>query len=102
METILMNTGNSKTNESHRFRIKLADKFNLKGLSKNMALANLSIYNTWKNIKSAYNNIKFEISPPAWNGEFDLLHGSYFISDILDYSEYIIKKQEIIASNPPV
>ena len=57
MQTILMNTENSKTNEPHRFRLSLADKVNLKDPSKNMALANLSIYYTWKNIKSAYNNI---------------------------------------------
>ena len=48
-----MNTENSKTNEPHRFRLTLADKLNLKDPSKNMALANLSIYYTWKNIKSA-------------------------------------------------
>ena len=47
-----MNTENSKTNEPHRFRLTLADKRDLKDPSKNMALANLSIYYTWKNIKS--------------------------------------------------
>ena len=58
METIFMSTGNSKTNEKNRFRLTLADKSNLKDPNKNMALANLSIYSTWKNIKSAYNNNK--------------------------------------------
>ena len=38
-----------------------------------MALANLNIYYTWKNIKSAYNNNKFKISAPTWNDEFDFL-----------------------------
>ena len=57
-----MNTENSNTNESHKFRLMLADKLNLKDLNKNMALANLSIYYTWKNIASAYNNNKFKIS----------------------------------------
>ena len=71
METIFMNTGNSKTNEPQRFRLSLADKRNLKDPSKNMALANLSIYYTWKNIKSAYNNNKFKISAPTWNDQFD-------------------------------
>ena len=52
-----MNTENSKTNEPHRFRLSLADKLNVKDPSNNVALANLSIYYTWKNIKSAYNNI---------------------------------------------
>ena len=51
MEIIFMNTKNSKTNEPHKFRLTLADKLNLKDPSKNMALANLSIYCTRKNIK---------------------------------------------------
>ena len=60
-----MNTENSKTNEPYRFRLSLPDKLNLKDPSKNMALVNLSIYYTWKNIKSAYNNNKFKISAPT-------------------------------------
>ena len=67
-----------------------------------MALANLSIYCTWKNIKSAYNNNKFKISAPNWNDEFDLPDGSYSISDIRDNFEYIIQKHETIADNTPV
>ena len=62
METIFMNTENNKTNEPHRFRLSLADKLNLKTPLKNMSLANLSIYHTWKNIKSAYNTNKCKIS----------------------------------------
>ena len=65
METIFMNTENSKTNEPRRFKLNLADKLNLKNPKKNMALANLSIYHTWKNIKSKYNNNKFKISAPT-------------------------------------
>ena len=61
METVLMNTGISKTNEPHRFKLDLTDKLNLKNPNKNMALANLSIYYTWKNFKSKYNNNKFKI-----------------------------------------
>ena len=102
METIFMNTENSKTNERPRFRLTLADKLNLKDPSKNMALANLSIYYTWKNIKSAYNNNKFKISAPTWNDEFDLPDGSYSIADIQDYFEFIIKKEETLTKNPPV
>ena len=67
-----MNTENSKTSESHRFKLDLTDKLNLKDPKKNMALANLSIYYTWKNIKSEYNNNKL-ISAPTWNDILDLL-----------------------------
>ena len=71
-----MDTGNRKTNKPHRFRLTLADKLNLKDSNKNMTLANLSIYHTWKNIKSAYNNNKFKISASIWNDKFDLFDGS--------------------------
>ena len=98
-----MNTENSKTSEPHRFKLDLTDKLNLKNPNKNMALANLSIYYTWKNIKSEYNNNKFKISAPTWNETFDLpADGSYSISDIQDYFEFIIKKHETLTENPPV
>ena len=67
-----------------------------------MALANLSFYYTWKNIKSEYNNNKFKISAPTWNDTFDLPDGSYSIADIQDYFEFIIKKHETLTENPPV
>ena len=75
---------------------------NLKNPNKNTALANVSIHYTWKKIKSEYNNNKFKISAPTWNDEFNLADGSYSVPDIQDYFEYIIKKYEIIADNPPV
>ena len=65
-------------------------------------MINLSIYFTWKNIKSAYNNNKFKISAPTWNDEFDLPDDSYSISDIQDYFEFIIKKHETMSENPPI
>ena len=102
METIFLNTKNSKTNKHHRFKLSLVDKLNLKDSNKNMVLANLSIYYTWKNIKSADNNHKSKISAPTWNDEFDLPDGSYSIADIQDYFEFIIKKHETLAENPPV
>ena len=80
----------------------MADKLNLKNPKKNLALANLSIYYTWKNIKSEYNNHKFKISAPTWNETFDLPDGSYSIDDIQDYFEFIIKKHEILTDNLPV
>ena len=94
MEAIFMNTENSKTGEPHRFKLDLTDKRNLKNLSKNMALANLSIYYTWKNIKSEYNNSKSKISAPTWNDTFGLPDRSYSMADIQDYFEFIIKKTE--------
>ena len=97
-----MNTLNSRINESNRFVYQFTDKFNLKNPKKNIALANLSIYYTWKNIKSVYNNNKFKTFAPTWNDEFNLPHRSYSVSDIQDYFEYIIKKHETIADNPPV
>ena len=67
-----------------------------------MALANLSIYYTWKNIKTEYNNNKFEISAPTWNETFDLPDGSYSIADVQDYFEFIIKKHETLSENPSI
>ena len=97
-----MNTLFMKTNESNKFIYQFTDKLNLKNPNKNMTLANLSIYYTWKNIKSEYNNNKFKISAPTWGDEFNLPDGSYSVSDIQDYFEYIIKKHDTIADNPPV
>ena len=102
MEAIFTNIENSKTNEPHRFKLDLTDKINLKNSNKNMTLANLSIYYTWKNIKSEYNNNKFKISAPTWNDTFDLPDGSYSISNIQDYFEFIVKKHESLTENPPI
>ena len=99
---MLMNTANSKTNEPHRFKLDLTDKLNLKNPNKNMALANLSIHYTWRNIKSKYNYNKFKISAPTWNDTFDLPDGSYSIGDIQDYFEFIIKKTETLNENPSI
>ena len=97
-----MNNENSKASEPHRFKLDLTDKLNLKNPNKNMALANLSNYYTWKNIKSEYNDNKFKISAPTWNDAFDLPDGSYSIADIQDYFEFIIKKHETLTENPPI
>ena len=67
-----------------------------------MALANLSIYYTWKNIKSEYNNNKFKIPVPTWNETFDLPDGSYSIDDIQDYFKFIIKKHETLTEYPSI
>ena len=72
METIFADVLNSKTNEPNKFRYQFPNNLNLKNPNKNMALGNLSIYYTWKNIKSEYNNNKFKIFDPTWNDEFNL------------------------------
>ena len=79
METFFMNSKNSKAREPNRFTYDLIDKLDLKNPSKSMALANLSIYYTWKNVKSIYNNNKFKISAPTRNETFDLPDRSYNI-----------------------
>ena len=97
-----MNTENSKTNEPHKFRLSLSDKLNLKNPNKNIALGNLSIYYTWKNIKSAYKNNKFKISAPFWNDTFNLPDGSYSNAGIQDNCESIIEKHVTLTENRPV
>ena len=87
----IMNSENSKTSERHVLILKLTDKLDLRMGEKNIALWNLSIYYTWKNITSLYDNNKFKISAPAWNHKFELPDGSYSVSDIQDYFEYILK-----------
>ena len=97
-----MNSENSKTNESNKFFYQFADKLYLKNSSKNIGLVNLSIYYIWRNIKSAYNNNKIEISAPTWNDKFNLPDGSYSIVDIQDYFALIIKKRKTLAENRPI
>ena len=97
-----MNSKNSKTSEPYKFIYDLIDKLYLRNPNKNMPLANLSIYYTWKNVKSTYNNNTFKISAPTWNETFGLPDGSYNISEIQDYIEYIIKKHETIGKNSPI
>ena len=87
-----MNTENSKTNESNRFIYQFTHKLNLKNPNnRNIGLVTLSIYYTWKNLKSAYNNDKFKISAPTWHDEFELPDGSDQISDIQDYFKFTVE-----------
>ena len=87
-----MNSENSKTSKPHILKLKLTDKLDLRLDKKVIALSNVSMYYTWNNIKSSYNNNKFKISTLTWNEEFTLPDGSYSISDIQDYFVYIFKK----------
>ena len=90
MDTIFMNTENSKTSKPHVLTLKLTNKLDLRFGEKVIALSNLNIYYTWKNIKSSYNNNKFKKSAPTWNDEFELPDGSYSVSDIQDYLGYLL------------
>ena len=82
--------------------LNLTDKVDLRRGQKTVALSNLSIYYIWKNIKNSYNNNKFKISAPTWSEEFELPDGSYSISDIQDYFEYILKKHSESVDNPSI
>ena len=84
-----MNSENSRTPKPHILILKLTNKLDLRIGKKVIALSNLSLYYTWKNIKSSYNNNKFKICAPTWSDEFELPEGSYSLSDIQDYFEYI-------------
>ena len=102
MDTIFINSENSRTLKYHVLTLKLSSKLDPKRGQKTVALSNLSIYYTWKNIKSSYNNNKFKISAPTWSEEFELPDGSYSISDIQIYFEYILKKHSESVDNPSI
>ena len=102
MNTIFMNSKNSKTSKSHILVLKLTNKLNFRIGKKTIALSNLSIYYTWKNIRSSYNTNKFRISAPTWNDRFELPDGSYSVSDIQDYFEYILEKHGEDIDEPPL
>ena len=87
MDTLLMNSENSKTSDPHRLLLNLTDKTDLRRKDKYVALSNFGIYYTWKNIKKPYKNNKFRISAPTRNEEFELPIGSYSVPDIHSYCE---------------
>ena len=84
MDTIFMNSENSKTSDPHRLLLNLSDKISLKRKDNNFPLWNFSIYSTWQNMKKSYQNNKFKILAPTWNAEFKLPDGSYSVSDNQD------------------
>ena len=86
----------------HVLTLKLTSKLDLRIGEQVIVLSNLSIYYTWRNIKSSYKKNKFKISTPTWNDEFELPDGSYSLSDILDYFEYIFKKHGEDIDEPSV
>ena len=102
MDTVFISSENSKTPKLHGLVLKLTNKLDLRIGEKIVALSNLSISYTWKNIKSSYNNNKFKISAPAWNDQFELPNESYSVLDIQDYFEYIFKKHGEDIDKPSV
>ena len=102
MDTIFTNSENSRASEYHVLVLKLADKLGLRRGQNNVASSNLSIYYTWKNMKSSCRNNKFKISASTWSDEFQLPDGSYSILDIQDYFEYILKKHSESVDNPSI
>ena len=95
-----MNSGNSKTSELQVLILTFTDKLDLRSGEKIIALSNLGIYYTWKNIQSSYNSNKFKISASTWNDKFELLDGLYSVSNIQDYFAYILKKHGENTDNP--
>ena len=85
MNTIFINSKNSKTSDPHRLLFNLTDKRDLRRKDKFIVLSNLSIYYTCRNFKKSDKNNKFKISPPTWNEEFELPDGSYSTPDSQDY-----------------
>ena len=102
MNAIFINSENTKISKPHVLKLKLTSKLDLRIGERVIALSNLSICYTWRNIKSSYNNNKFKISAPTWNDKFELPDGSYSVSDIQDYFEYILKKHGEDIDEPSV
>ena len=100
--TIFTNSKNSRISDPHRLLLSITDKIDLKRKYKYIALSNLSIYYTWKNIKKSYKNNRFKLSALTWSEELELVEGSCSISDIQDYYEYILGKQGEKTVNPAV
>ena len=96
-----MNTENNKTSELHKFVLNLSPRLELRSSNKHYPIQNLPIYYMWKNIRQKYKNNKLQIIAPTWNDEFELPDGSYSVSDIQNYIEYIIKKHETLPTNLP-
>ena len=79
MDAIFLNSKNSQTSKPLVLILNFTDKLDLRRGENRIALSNLSVYYTWKNIKSSYNNNKFKISAPTWNNKSELPDGSYSV-----------------------
>ena len=102
LETIFMNTENSKTNEPKKFALNLSQRLDLRSSNKCVSLQNLSNYYPWKNIRKKYKNNKLKWITPKWIDEFELPDGSYSVSDIHDYTEFSTKKYKTLTTVPPI
>ena len=80
----------------------MLQRLDLRSSKKHVALQNLSIYYTWKNIRKQYKNSKLKLIAPTWNDEFELPDCSYSVSDIQNYIKYIIKKNETLRAISPI
>ena len=91
MDAIFINSKNSKISNPKRLLLNLSEKINLKRYDKYVALLNLSIYYTWKNIKNSCQNNKCKISVPTlWR--ISVTWRIIFHIRVQDYFEYIFKK----------
>ena len=97
-----MSTENSKTNEPHKFVLSLSRRLDFRSSDKHVALQNLSIYYTWKNIKKLHKNNKLKMIAPTWIDEYGLPDGSYSVSDTQDYIEFILNKHDNLTAIPPI
>ena len=93
METIFINKENGKTNEPHKFVFNLSQGLDLSS-NKHVALQNLSICYRRKNTRRKNKSNKLKIITPIQNDEFELPDGSYSISDVQDYIQFIIKRHD--------
>ena len=89
MDTIFINSKTSEKSDPHRLLLNVTDKIDIRRNEKYIALSNLSIYYTCKNIKKSFKNNTFKMSALTWNEEFKLPDGSYSIPNIQDYVKYI-------------
>ena len=102
METIFMNTEINKTNAPVKFLLKVTQRLHLRSSNKHVALQNLSINYSLKNIRQQYKNNKLKIIAGVWDDEIELPDRSFSVSDVPDYFEFIIKKYKTFPANPPI
>ena len=104
MNTILTNSRNSETSYPQRLFINITDKINIKSIDKPAPLSNFikDFYKERKTINISNKSNKFWMPALAWNGESQLPDGSYSLSSIWDYLEYILKKHGGNIDNPSI